>query len=179
MNRMRISATIATILVGATSLTSAYAQTPTPGFNNKIPPEIMTPDTVETRIGTLKFFDGFPTKETSQKVYDHLDFIRGVEVFLNFIPAASVEAIRRGAERRRPKTSNQVIISDQLPIPTRCFSRQYRHRLRLGDPRSRKDGPTVVEIPPGTGPGTVDDAFFRFVSDMGRPGPTRARAAST
>jgi hypothetical protein len=39
------------------------------------------------------------------------------------------------------------------------------------------DGPTVVEIPPGCGPGTVDDAFFRFVIDMGapRPGSPRCR----
>ena len=35
------------------------------------------------------------------------------------------------------------------------------------------DGPTVVEIPPGCGPGTVDDAWFRFVIDMGAPGPDR------
>ena len=32
------------------------------------------------------------------------------------------------------------------------------------------DGPTVVEVPPGSGPGTVDDAFFRFVIDMGAAG---------
>jgi hypothetical protein len=37
----------------------------------------------------------------------------------------------------------------------------------------KTDGPTVVEIPKGTGPGTVDDAFFRFVIDMGKPGPDR------
>ena len=36
--------------------------------------------------------DPLPTKETSQKVYDNLDFMRGVEVFLNFVPAASIEA---------------------------------------------------------------------------------------
>ena len=36
-----------------------------------------------------------------------------------------------------------------------------------------RDGPTVVEIPPGCGPGTVNDAWFRFVIDMGRPGPDR------
>ncbi|WP_455289597.1 DUF1254 domain-containing protein [Cupriavidus necator] len=35
------------------------------------------------------------------------------------------------------------------------------------------DGPTVVEIPQGSGPGTVNDAFFRFVVDMGGPGPDR------
>jgi hypothetical protein len=33
----------------------------------------------------------------------------------------------------------------------------------------------VVEIPPGSGPGTVNDAFFRFVIDMGLPGPDRGQ----
>jgi hypothetical protein len=36
-----------------------------------------------------------------------------------------------------------------------------------------RDGPTVVEVPPGSGPGTVDDAWFRFVVDLGAPGPDR------
>ena len=36
-----------------------------------------------------------------------------------------------------------------------------------------RDGPTVVEIPPGCGPTTVNDAWFRFITDMGRPGPDR------
>jgi hypothetical protein len=91
---------VAAAFASALVLTSAHAQKPTagspptPGFNNKIPPEILTPSTVETRIGTLKYFDGLPTKETSQKVYDNLDFLRGVEVFLNFVPAASIEGIR-------------------------------------------------------------------------------------
>jgi len=38
-----------------------------------------------------------------------------------------------------------------------------------------KDGPTVVEIPAGIGPGTVNDAYFRFVIDMGTPGPDRGQ----
>ena len=42
----------------------------TPGYNHKIPEAIMTPDTVKTRIGTLKFFDGIPTKKTAALVYD-------------------------------------------------------------------------------------------------------------
>ena len=29
-----------------------------------------------------------------------------------------------------------------------------------------RDGPTVVEVPPGCGPTTVNDAWFRFVTDM-------------
>jgi hypothetical protein len=34
-------------------------------------------------------------------------------------------------------------------------------------------GPIVMDIPAGCGPGTVDDAYFRFVTDMGAPGPDR------
>ena len=39
----------------------------------------------------------------------------------------------------------------------------------------KRDGPTVVEIPPGAGPGTVNDAYFRFVVDMGGPGPDKGK----
>ncbi len=53
-----------------------------------IPPDITTPDSVETRIGTLNFFDGFPDDATTQKVYDNLDFQRGVEAFLTAMPGA-------------------------------------------------------------------------------------------
>ena len=68
----------------------------TPGYNNKIPEKIMTPDKVETRIGTLEFFDGMPNTYTVEKVYDNLDLMRGVEAFLNGVPAASLEAVRAG-----------------------------------------------------------------------------------
>ncbi len=74
----------------------AQAQTPTPGFNNTIPEQILTPNSVQTRIGTLEFVDGVPTVETTRRAYDNLDSLRGVEVFLNFVPATSVEAIRLG-----------------------------------------------------------------------------------
>ena len=77
----------------------AFAQEEaTPGFNTPIPKSIMTSDEVETSIGTLEFFDGMPTAKTVDAVYDNLDRIRGTEVFLNFIPAASLEGMRLGME---------------------------------------------------------------------------------
>ena len=75
--------------------TASLAQN-TPGFNNKIPESILTPDHVETPIGDLNFFDGMPDKATVQKLYDNLLFMRGVEAFLSGIPATSIEAIRLG-----------------------------------------------------------------------------------
>ena len=87
-----VPAVLAAVLMTPT----AFAQEPTPGFNNKIPESIMTPDKVKTRIGTLEFFDGIPTKETAALLYDNLDFLRGVETFLNGMPATSLEALRCG-----------------------------------------------------------------------------------
>ena len=57
---MNTRTTIATAL--ALTCGSAFAQN-TPGFNEKIPDEIMTPDKVETSIGTLNFADGIPDAE--------------------------------------------------------------------------------------------------------------------
>jgi hypothetical protein len=34
-------------------------------------------------------------------------------------------------------------------------------------------GATVIEVPKGQGPSTVNDAYFRFVTDMGVPGPDK------
>jgi hypothetical protein len=51
--------------------------------SSEIPPILVTPDTVDTRIGTLNFKDGAPSAETVNKVYETLDFTRGLDVFLN------------------------------------------------------------------------------------------------
>ena len=58
------------------------APKPTPNYNTPIPESIMTPDKVETRIGTLEFSDGLPSPETTQLVYDNLDFPRAVQSYL-------------------------------------------------------------------------------------------------
>ncbi len=148
----------------------------TPGFNHHIPAEIMTPDSVETRIGRLEFFDGFPTAATTRTVYDHLDFLRGVEVFLNFIPMASLEGARRGLVGMGVTSPNKVVIFDELMDSNPLFltgNTDTVYALTVLDLAG--DGPTVVEVPPRCGPGTVNDAYFRFVIDMGAPGPDRGQ----
>ncbi len=144
-------------LVGyATPSNAESAEGATPGYNNKIPESIMTPDKVETRISTFEFFDGIPTKETAALLYDNLDLLRGVGTFLNGIPATSLEAIRRGAAALGAKNSNQAVIFDQLMDSNPLFltgNTDTVYRFAFLD--LKKDGPTVVEIPPGAGPGTV------------------------
>ena len=106
----------ASILIFLSGMQSTYAVggNPTPGFNHQIPEHIMTPDTVETRIGELNFYDGIPTDETIATVYDNLDFYRGIEVFLNFIPATSIEGVRLGMKELGADDYNEVIVFDDL-----------------------------------------------------------------
>ena len=149
---------------------------PTPGYNTKIPETIMTPDRVETRVGTLEFFDGIPTKETATLLYDNLDYIRGVETFLNGMHAASLEAFRRGQAAIAGEGCSTVLIFDQLMDSNSLFLTGNTDTVYVSVFLDlKKDGSTVIEIPPGTGPGTVNDAFFRFVVDTGPPGPDKAK----
>jgi len=151
----------------------------TPGYNHHIPPGIMTPDKIKTSIGTLEFFDGRPTKETVQKVYDNLDFARGMEVFLNFIPATSIEGIRLGMEELNATQSNQCAVFDQLMDSDPLFLTGNTDTVYASVMLDlEQDGVTVVEIPPKAGPGTLNDAYFRFVVDMGVPGLDKGKGGT-
>ena len=145
----------------------------TPGFNHRIPDKILTPDNVETSVGTLEFFDGIPSADTLSTVFDNLDRMRGVETFLNGIPATSIEGIRRGFAEVGLDACNKVVIfammdSNSLFLTGNTDTVYAVNIFDLSD-----TGPIVMDIPAGCGPGTVDDAFFRFVTDMGAPGPDR------
>ncbi|MGX5694916.1 DUF1254 domain-containing protein [Agromyces soli] len=145
-----------------------------PGYNTPIPAKITTPDRVDTRIGELRFADGVPTRETADALFDHLDFLRGVEVFLNSIPAASLEGIRRGLVEVGATACNTGVITDRLMDSNPLFltaNTDTVYAIAMLD--LERDGATVIEVPPGCGPGTVDDAWFRFVVDLGAPGPDR------
>jgi hypothetical protein len=56
---------------------------------------VSSPDTVESPFGQLEFFDGVPRPATVSAAYDALDLMRGIEVFLNAVPGASLVAMRR------------------------------------------------------------------------------------
>ena len=40
---------------------------------------LLPPQTIKTRIGELNYEAGFPTKDTSQKLYDEIDFPRACQ----------------------------------------------------------------------------------------------------
>jgi hypothetical protein len=47
-------------------------------------------------VGTLEFVDGVPSSETIKNVYDHLDFVHGLNAYLDGFAGASTFAIKKG-----------------------------------------------------------------------------------
>jgi len=153
----------------------AWAQTQeSPKYSAKVPDYIETPDSVQTPIGTLKFFDGLPNPETVQRVYDNLDFSRGVEAFLSGIPAASVYAACEGLSQAGVKPNGTIGITEDLMDARSLFLTPNSTTVYVLMCMNLKDGPVVAEVPPGV-LGPVDDAYFRFVTDVGLTGPDKGK----
>ncbi|MCK1474439.1 DUF1254 domain-containing protein, partial [Bradyrhizobium sp. 197] len=153
--------------------TPAHAQSPKMKMTTETPPYLVTPNTVETRIGTLKFIDGFPDEATAAKVYDNLDFQRGVQAYLAALPAVSIEAFLKGFAEFG-SVNQTVLISEQLLNAKSLFLTANTTTPYTLLYLSTKDGPLVVEIPPEV-LGPIDDAWFRWVSDVGITGPDKGK----
>jgi hypothetical protein len=138
-----------------------------------IPPGIAMPDSVETRLGTLKFFDGFPDKPTVEKIYENLDFQRAVQAYLLALAPVNMVGLREGLLEVGPAN---------VTIPT--FESNLNARSIFLTPNATTpytwiwinlhDGPLVVEVPPMT-LGMIDDFWFRYVTDIGIVGPDKGK----
>lgn len=156
-------------LLGSATTAPAVAQK----YKTEIPPAIVTPDTLETRIGTLKFTDGFPDEATTQRVYDNLDFQRATQAFLTGMPAASLVALRKGIRSLGPDNET-IIIFDNLMDSRSLFLTPNTESIYTMAWINLKDGPVVIEGPPNS-LGIVDDFWFRYVADLGNAGPDKGK----
>ena len=145
------------------------AVTPLPAA--EIPPSITTPDKVETRIGTLEFKDGAPSKATLDKVYDNLDFTHAFEAFVNTFQGVNAEAIKKGFADIGVPDNELLIFSDLMDAKSLFLTANADTVYFVGGVDLSK-GPMVIETPPGA-LGTLDDAWWRWVIDFGAPGPDR------
>jgi hypothetical protein len=152
-----------------------WAQSPTMKMTTFIPHQITTPDRVATPIGTLEFFDGVPIGKTTEMVYDYVDRARAVEVFINMIPAVSMYHLRQGMRDIGLTEANQILIAEQLGDSKPLVLTWNNTSLYTwGFLDLKKDGPTVVEVPPGV-LGALDDMYFRYIVDIGAAGPDRGK----
>jgi hypothetical protein len=168
---------LSTFVFGAVSLLAvchASAQTaPTFKMTTDIPPGIAMPDSVQTRLGTLNFFDGFPDQPTVEKIYDNLDFQRAVQAYLLALAPVNMAGLREGLLTVGPAN---------VTIPTFEANMNARSIFLTANATTPytwiwlnlHGGPLVAEVPPRT-LGMIDDFWFRYVTDIGIVGPDQGK----
>jgi hypothetical protein len=136
---------------------------------------IQTPDKVETSIGTLNFIDGAPLPKTAEKIYDFIDTMRGVDVFLKGMPGASIQGMMEGPQVLGQKTSNQVVVFDKLADAKALYLTTNTSTMYVFCMLDLKvDGPTVVDVSPGM-LGAFQDAWFHYGGDIGPFGQDKGK----
>ena len=155
-----VTAAVAAILIAGPAFAEEFK------YTTPIPEGIITPDKVETSIGTLKFTDGVPSRKTADVVYDFMDTSRAADAFLKGMPAASVAALIEGAHSLGAVEVNQVMIFDGLMNAKSLFLTGNSATVYvIPDLDLKRDGATVVDAPEGL-LGAANDANFRFIENI-------------
>lgn len=135
------------------------------------PASITTPERVDTRIGTLEFPNGVPTDETAQRAYDNIDFTFAFRAFMDNMRGVSIHAIIQGMKDIGVKP-NEIMVFSELMDANSLFLTANADTIYVMGYADLTKGPIVIEAPPRF-LGTVQDAWFRWVIDLGLPGPDR------
>ncbi|WP_246697073.1 DUF1254 domain-containing protein [Rhizobium sp. WYCCWR 11146] len=116
-----------------------------------------------------KFTGGYPTPETVEKVYNELDLNRAIHAYRFFYPTVSSAAIYEEMIRVGAKPNQTFGFLETMP-------KHVGFTLNSDTPYGGmildlKDGPLVIEVPPGPLLGAALDINQRWIIDMGLPGP--------
>jgi hypothetical protein len=119
------------------------------------------------------FKGGYPTAETIRKAGDEAIFQRAVTAYRFWYPTVSCEGMFNGAREVGARDNETLILMACGP----------RHVLFTGNSDTPygigvvdlKDGPWVVELPPGQFIALAMDHHQRWILDMGLPGPDEGR----
>lgn len=135
------------------------------------PAELVTPDELNSSIGTLEFHNGVPTENTAGRTSSMLDLVRGVNVYNNSYRGASAYALGKGFQSIGAE-DNTIVIFSKLMDAHSLFLTANADTVYYMGVINLSQGPMVIEQPP-LGLGTINDMWFSWIIDIGRPGPDR------
>ena len=157
-------------LISCLALSASFSPTWADVSQNTLE-KLSAPASVETSIGTLDFKDGVPSAETAKKVFDTLDFTNALTVYNNSFRGASALGLVKGF-KELGAGSGDVIIFEELLDASSLFLTGNADTVYYLSYIDLSDGPVVIEQPTD-GLGTINDMWFSWVIDVGKPGPDR------
>ena len=158
------------LLCGASALAASLA---TSGLAEEGHSRFIENDTIESVIGDFEFVKGFPTPETTEKLFDVRTTYRVMEVIQQNAFAASLYAMRKGFADASAGKPNQVLVwFDRMDAKSELLTANTDTVYAITFLDLKTDGPTVVEAPARM-IGFMDDMWMRYVTDIGAAGPDK------
>jgi hypothetical protein len=140
---------------------------------------IVRSETIETRIGKLSFThdfaNGYPTKETVEKLYDERDFQRACQLYLWALPIVASEQGKEQARTLFAASDLDLALAIGYVDVSGILTPNVVTPYTMGSPDLGNTGPLVIEVPAGPMAGLVDDFWQRPVTDLGLSGPDQGK----
>ena len=113
---------------------------------------------IETRIGTLSFThdfaNGYPTKETVEKLYDERDFQRACQAYLWALPIVSAGEMERVIMQAPGAAYGDILSLVTFPELSRFLTANATTPYALTWLNLAQSGPYVIELPQAQQPGS-------------------------
>ena len=116
------------------------------------------------------FERGFPTPEAAQRARDEQDYERAVQAYQFFYQTISMEGIFQGI-RDAGVADNKGALILALSPKNVAFTGNSDTTYLIAVLNLKQSGPTVIDLPAGPYLGWFNDHNFRWIADVGLPGP--------
>jgi hypothetical protein len=127
----------------------------------------------QTRLGVLSLQNGYPSRATAQKLYDEMDFQRATQAYLWALPAVGFKALYDAQAKTFGARNGDVVLYQTLQDKAGMLTPNITTLYAFSFWDLGRQGPLVVEVPPGLTAGGVMDIWQQPITDMGQTGPDR------
>ena len=127
-------------------------------------------ETVDTRLGSFEFRNSYPTAASAERLRETLLFNRAVEAYLVQMHGVSWYRVWKGIAGAGSRTANQVVLWENLMDgATLLLTGNCETVYGLCAIDLQRDGPVVIEAPPGL-LGGMSDLWQREIMGIGPTG---------
>jgi hypothetical protein len=126
--------------------------------------------TRDTRIGRLVFENGYPDRETLERLYDERDFQRASQAYLWSLPAVSMMELLVSYQEDLGAEFGDLCHIKGYDDASYGITANATTEYMFGWHDLSISGPIVISEPIGAMAGFVNDMWQRPVTDLGAPG---------
>lgn len=132
-------------------------------------------ETIQTRFGAFEFKGGYPTADAATRLAEQQVFDRAVDVYLAQMPAVSWYRVWKGVAEAGGGAANQLVVWETLmDAQTLLLTGNSETVYALAAIDLKRDGPTVIEIPPML-LGGISDIWQEEVAGVGPIGVDKGK----